>query len=150
MQHMSYMEAYRYPQWLMEGVAVYFSNQMGTSFYPGKDETCHAIEQGNYLPPFDFKTNREEKVQLNVKYRIAFMYSEFACIVEYLVAKYGKPKVLTYMKRMMNAQDHETVFKNIYGIAFPVFETNFRLYVSEYAVKSENENNVLSKRKTGP
>jgi hypothetical protein len=131
MQKMSYLESYQYPKWLMEGIAVYSTNQMGTSFYPSKDETYHAMAQGNFLPPFDFKTNREDKTKLNVKYRIAFMYSEFGCIVDYLVASYGKTKFLLYMKSLLKDDDHDKIFKQIYGIDFDKFLMNFRQFVEK-------------------
>ena len=86
------IHAYKYPAWLQEGIAVYSANQMGTSFYPNKSETYQAIKQGNFMPPLDFKTSREDRVKLNVKYPITFMYSEFACIVDYLAETYGKGK----------------------------------------------------------
>jgi hypothetical protein len=131
MQKMSYLEAYQYPKWLMEGIAVYSTNQMGTSFYPSKDETYRAVTQGNFLPPFDFKTNRENKTKLNVKYRITFMYSEFACIVDYLVANYGKTKFLSYMKSLMKDNGHDKIFKQIYGIDFDIFLIDFRQYIAK-------------------
>jgi len=50
------------------------------------------------MPPKYFKTGKEDDIKLEVKFRIAFMYSEFACIVDYLVTTYGKDKLLQYMK----------------------------------------------------
>ncbi|MCF8298346.1 MAG: hypothetical protein K9J13_12440 [Saprospiraceae bacterium] len=131
MQKMSYLESYQYPAWLMEGIAVYSTNQMGTSFYPSKDETYHAMAQGNFLPPFDFKTNREDKTKFNVKYRITFMYSEFGCIVDFLVANYGKTKFLLYMKSLLKDNDHDKIFKQIYGIDFDKFLIDFRQFVAK-------------------
>jgi len=130
-QHKGILAELRYPKWLLEGIAVYSTNQMGTSFYPSKDETFHAIAQGNFLPPFDFKTNREDKIKLNVKYRITFMYSEFACIIDYLVANYGKDKFLLYMKSLINSNDHDKIFKQIYGIDFDKFIKDFRQFVAK-------------------
>lgn len=131
MQKMSYLRSYQYPKWLMEGIAVYSTNQMGTSFYPSKDETYRAMAQGNYLPPFDFKTNSEDKVKLDVKYRITFMYSEFCCIVDYLIANYGKTKFLSYMKSLLKDKDHDRTFKQIYGIDFDKFLIDFRQFVAK-------------------
>jgi len=128
-QHKGILAELRYPKWLLEGIAVYSTNQMGTSFYPSKNETYHAITQGNFLPPFDFKTKRENKVKLDVKYPIAFMYSEFACIVDYLVANYGKTKFLSYMKSLLKDNDHDKIFKQIYGIDFNEFLKDFRKFV---------------------
>ena len=121
----------KYPKWLLEGIAVYSTNQMGTSFYPSKEETYHAIAQGNFLPPSYFKTKKENDVKLNVKYRVAFMYSEFACIVDYLVLKYGKTKFLLYMKSLIKSNDHDKIFKRIYGIDFDEFLVDFRKFVEK-------------------
>ena len=130
-QHKGILAELRYPKWLLEGIAVYSTNQMGTSFYPSKDETYHTITQGNFLPPFDFKTKREDNVKLNVKYRITFMYSEFACIVDYLVVNYGKDKFLIYMKSLIKSNDHDKIFNQIYGIDFKEFLIDFRQFVEE-------------------
>lgn len=120
----------KYPKWLLEGIAVYSANQMGTSFYPSKEETYKAIAQGNFMPPFDFKTKKENKINLNVKYRITFMYSEFACIVDYLIIKYGKDKFLLYVKTLIKENNHDAFFTKIYGVAFDESLAEFRKYVT--------------------
>ena len=117
-QNMNFLNIFTYPDWLMEGIAVYSTNQMGTSFYPDKNETYNYIRQGNFLPPFDYKTKNEDKIKLDVKYRIAFMYSEFACIVDYLVSTYGNDKFLFYMKSLLQNSDHDEVFRQVYGKNF--------------------------------
>ena len=128
----------RYPKWLLEGIAVYCTNQMGTSFYPSKEETYNAIAYGNFMPPFDFKTKRESKINLNVKYRITFMYSEFACIVDYLIIKYGKDKFLLYMKTLIRGNDHTEIFKKIYGFDFDETIAEFLKYVTTITKHTEN------------
>ena len=51
-QHMGIVNAYfNYPRWLLEGVAVCSSNQMGTSWYPSKEETYADIRNGSFMPP---------------------------------------------------------------------------------------------------
>jgi predicted SprT family Zn-dependent metalloprotease len=118
-QHMGILEAYRYyPRWLLEGIAVYSTNQMGTSWYPSKDETYDSIRKGSFMPPKYFKTKREDQINVDVEHRVAFMYSEFACIVDYLIRTYGKDRFLSYMKELFNNRKHDSVFKNNYGIAF--------------------------------
>lgn len=131
-QNAGLINAFRYPQWLMEGIAVYSSNQMGTSFYPGKEETYQYIYQGNFLQPLDFKTKNEDKTNLNVKNRITFMYSEFACIVEYLIVTYGKEKLLIFMKKLLKESDNDSVFREVYNIEFSQVIQNFRKHVSAY------------------
>jgi len=128
-QYSGPINAIKYPKWLLEGIAVYSSNQMGTSFYPSKRETYQAITQGNFMPPFDFKTKREDLVSLNVNYRQTFMYSEFACIVDYLINKFGKEKFLVYMKTLTKENDHDKIFRQVYGIDFEQILIEFKDYV---------------------
>jgi predicted SprT family Zn-dependent metalloprotease len=117
-QHSGIIRASQYPAWLLEGIAVYSANQMGTSWYPSKNETYSYIRKGNFVPPEYFKTKKEDQINLDVKYRTTFMYSEFACIVDYLIEKYGKDKFLLYMKACINNNEHDKLFKEIYGIDF--------------------------------
>jgi GR25 family glycosyltransferase involved in LPS biosynthesis len=127
-----------FPKWLLEGIAVYSANQMGTSFYPGKEETYQMIVQDNFMPPFDFKTKRENKIKLNVKYPITFMYSEFACIVDYLIIKYGKNKFLSYMKALIKENDHDEIFKRIYGVDFDESMSEFLKYAATATEQTES------------
>ncbi|MBN1499511.1 MAG: hypothetical protein JW982_05125 [Spirochaetes bacterium] len=124
-ENMSYIAAYRYPQWLMEGIAVYSTNQMGTSWYPGKKETYEIIKSGDYFPPYLYKTRKEDSIEIKTKNRIAFMYSEFACIVDFLITEYGMDKFHQYMNSLFTDYDHDEVFEKIYGIGFESFLNNF-------------------------
>jgi len=133
-QHAGIIRALKYPKWLLEGIAVYSSNQMGTSWYPSKEETYQYIRQGNFMPPDYFKTKKEDKIELDVENRIPFMYSEFACVVDYLVAQYGKEKFLVYMKRLLKERDNPIVFKEVFGIDFDAFLKGFQ----ETVINSEN------------
>jgi predicted SprT family Zn-dependent metalloprotease len=117
-QHSGIIRAFQYPKWLLEGIAVYSANQMGTSWYPSKNETYNYIRKGNFMPPEYFMTNKEDQINLDVRYRNTFMYSEFACIVDYLIKKYGKDKFLSYMKALINRSEHDKLFSKIYGIDF--------------------------------
>ena len=125
-QHSGILRAFKYPEWLLEGIAVYSANQMGTSWYPSKKETYNYIRKGNFMPPEYFKTNKEDQINLDVQYRITFMYSEFACIVDYLIEKYGKEYFLSYMKELTNNSNHDMVFKNVYSIEFGKCIQDFR------------------------
>src|ERR1035437_6858335 len=111
---MGFITAYFYfPRWLLEGIAVYSSNQMGTSWYPGKEETYEFIKEGNFIPPDFYNSDKEDQVQINVKNRIAFIYSEFGCIVDY----------------MITINNHDQVFNDIYGISFDKFIINFKEFI---------------------
>jgi hypothetical protein len=125
-QHLGLTKFNKFPKWLIEGVAVYSANQMGTSIYPGKQETYKLIKQGYFLPPEIFRTNEEKKFNLNLENKIGFLYSEFACIVDYMIDSFGKEKFIVYLKQLCDNPDNDEVFKNVYGIDFETFIYNFR------------------------
>ena len=78
------------------------------------------------MPPEYFKTNKEDRIDLDVQYRISFMYSEFACIVDHLIKEFGKEKFISYMKELTTISDHDKVFENIYGLEFDKCIYDFR------------------------
>ena len=128
-QHSGLLHAAKYPKWLLEGIAVYSSNQMGTSFYPDKNETYRLMQSGNFMPPDYFKTKKEDEIELDVEYRIPFMYSEFSCIVDYLIESYGKDKFLIYMKSLIKDSDHDEVFRQTFDTDFDTFLSDFKEFV---------------------
>jgi hypothetical protein len=129
-QQMTLILTYRYPSWLKEGIAVYSTQQMGTSWYPSKTETYSLIRQGNYMPPEYFQTQQEDRIPLKVPYRSTFLYSEFACIVDYLIATQGKEKFLRYMKNLFTNSHHDQVFQAVFGTDFQTFLSNFKAVVA--------------------
>jgi hypothetical protein len=130
-QYKDFLHKLSYPNWYLEGVATYSAGQMGTTFYPGKDETYRLISQGNFLDPRDFKTSREDKVKINFQYRVTFFYSEFACMIGYLDQVYERDKLLEYIKKLTEESNHDKVFKQVYGIDFDQFILNFKAYVGQ-------------------
>lgn len=125
-QHSGLINAQRYPKWLIEGIAMYSADQMGTSIYPDKNETYQLIQNGNFMPPDCFKNKKEDDIELEMEARIPFMYSEFACIVDHLIAEYGKDKFLVYMKSFLKKNDHDEMFKRIYGLEFDQYTIDFK------------------------
>lgn len=119
-----------YPSWLMEGVATYSANQMGTYLYPSQEETYALIRDGNWMPPKDFETARDDRVPLNVKNRKPFIYTEFACIVADLDARYGRTRFLGYLKRLLVASDHDAVFSASFGTDFDDYLAEFKSHVA--------------------
>jgi hypothetical protein len=130
-QHKGFLSELRYPHWLLEGIAMVSTDQMGTSFYPSREETYRLIHQGNFMPPYFFHTRREDSVKLDVNQRIAFIYSELGCIVDYLIRTGGRDRFLTYMKRLLGNGNPDRVFKEIYGIEFDESVRRFREYVDQ-------------------
>ena len=124
----------RYPQWLLEGIAVYCSNQMGTSIYPSKSATYQLIRAGNFMPPNCFRTININKNEIKLDFetfeeKIGFIYSQFGCMVDYLITIYGKDTFLIYMKKLTKDGNHTKIFKQTFGIEFDAFLTDFKDYV---------------------
>ena len=128
-QNMGLIADFRYPKWLMEGIAMYTAEQMGTSLYPSKNQVYELIREDNYFPPQFYKTNQEEDTQLNVENRIAFLYSEFACIVDYLIERYGEEKFHHYMTELFTNTNHDAVFKKVFNLSFSEFQNEFVEFV---------------------
>lgn len=138
-QNMGVLAAYVYfPRWLLEGIAMYHSNQMGTSWYPGKEETYASITQGNFIDPRDYATAREERTVPNVRYPIAFIYSEFCCIVDDLITTYGTERFVQYVKWLRSASNNDKVFREVYGIDFGDYLLDFKKRVKETEAAGEH------------
>ena len=125
-QNMGLRAKIRYPRWLLEGIATCSADQMGTFLYPGKPETLALIRAGNWIPPESFGTSDEDQVRLDVPERMPFIYSEFACIVDALIATQGRDRFLRYMKRLMAESDHDEVFRSVFQLDFDSWLDRFR------------------------
>ena len=125
-QNAGILHAWKYPEWLLEGIAVYSANQLGTSWYPSKKETYTLIQQGNFMPPAFYNTKKADRINLDIPNRVAFIYSEFGCIVDSLIESYGRDKFLQFMKRLCDGIDYKHAFNDIYGIHFDTFIEHFK------------------------
>ena len=83
------------------------------------------------MPPSYYKTRKEKKVQLDTEHRVTFMYSEFGCIVDYMIDKFGKENFLLYMKRLIKGNDHDKIFNEVFGIEFNKFLVDFQDHIAE-------------------
>lgn len=129
-QNAGILRAVTYPAWLLEGIAMYSANQLGTSWYPSTAETCEYMRQGNFIHPREFKTRSESRVSLQVSNRMAFIYSEFGCLVDFLVTEYGRDKFQQYMIRLLRESDHDALFEEIFYIDFETFILQFKKMAS--------------------
>ncbi len=120
--NMSLFAAVKYPGWLMEGIAVYNADQMGIDNYFSKKEVFKSIKSGIFLSPNDFGTilghNQKAVDLLAIDNKWWFVYSEFACIVDDLIIRYGKEKFILFMKTLLNGHDSGKAFNDTYGIEF--------------------------------
>ena len=112
---------------------MYSAGQMGTTLYPSKEETYQYIRNGNFVHPKYYQSKEKGKIELNVKHRIGFMYSEFACIVDYLIEQYGKDRFVSYIKTVIKDRNHDKAFIDIYGIEFNKFIEDFKSIVERQA-----------------
>ena len=136
-QNMNQGRKFGYPRWLLEGVATYSANQMGTYLYPSETETYTLMREGNWIPPEDYETDKEDHVPLSVNNRKPFMYTEFACIVGDLNRRYGRSAFLTYLKRLLTDGDHDTAFRGSFGIGFNEYIAGFRRRVVTATSRTE-------------
>ena len=54
---------------------------------------------------------KKSKIKLDLKNSVSFMYSEFACIVDYFILTYRKEKLILYIKKFCNNPDNNKEFK---------------------------------------
>ena len=125
-QNMGLRAKLRFPRWLLEGLATCSAGQMGSFIYPSRPATLALIRAGNWMPPETFGTTDEDQVPLDVPERMPFIYSEFACIVDDLIATHGRDRFLRYVKRLMVESDHDAVFRSAFQIDFDVCLDRFR------------------------
>ena len=136
-QNMNVLAKLRYPRWLLEGVATYSADQMGTHLYPSREETYALIQKGNWMPPQYYDTDDEDRVRLDVENRKPFIYCEFACIVDDLVAQFGRDAFLSYLKRLLTDHDHDVVFGEVFGVGFDAYLTALRARIDSTSSRPE-------------
>jgi hypothetical protein len=129
-QNMSLQTAVRYPQWFLEGLAVYSSNQFGKDGYLTKKDVSEEIKKGNFVEPNDWGTafspkgNTVKDCKVPKKYR--FIYSEFGTIVGDLIDTYGQENFFNLIQQSLNKNDFYIVFNKNYGIEFSKYLTEFK------------------------
>jgi hypothetical protein len=116
-QHAGLTRSLRLPKWLLEGLATYTARQMGTSFYPDREQTYRMLREGSFMPPPLFGTRAGDRVELRVKYPDAFVYSEFACLVDYLVETRGRDTLRGYLERLIAGERQAAAFEASYAMS---------------------------------
>jgi hypothetical protein len=138
-QNMSFFKSINYPQWFLEGLAVYSSNQFGVDGYLTKREASKKIEEGNFVNPKDWGTAFSSKgitvTECKVANKYRFIYSEFGCIVDDLINTFGREKFLKFFKQSLQSDDFYVLFKQTY-------KKDFSEYLEEFKTKIKATNNV--------
>lgn len=133
-QHTTLIQLANFPKWLLEGIAMANADQAGTGIYPSKEEVSRFIKQEIFFNPDDFGTwispqnDKTDKFILDNK--IAFFYSEFGCIINDLILRYGEHKFHQFLNGIITEDNYKEVFFNIYGIRFENYISIFKNDIS--------------------
>ena len=123
-QQMSILRNLRTPRWLLEGTAMDFAGQVGVGIYPTKSMVYDTVAGGVFCEPEDFGTcfggETGTAVSCPLENKIAFFYSEFGCIVEFLRSSYGAEKYQAFLKEVVASPefDVESSFEKVYQTSF--------------------------------
>lgn len=119
-----------FPDWLLEGLAVYNAQQRGVDGYLTRAEVGEQVRKGHFLSPADFiakpwrSTTAMRTFSMENKYW--FIYSELACFVEDLIQTQGEEKFLQFEAALLNGESEENAFPGIYGQSFASSIDDFR------------------------
>ena len=130
-QNMSLYRSQYYPGWLLEGTATYIANQRGVDEYLSKEQAFSKIREGYFINPDDWSTTLLKPQSKSVKYfplpnKFMFIYSEFACLVDDIIKRYGKERFLLYLTTLLKEKDDKRVFLKIFGIEFKQYLDEFK------------------------
>ncbi len=128
-QQMGVLGSMRYPKWLLEGIATYTADQRGTGAYPSRDSTYRLVREGNFMPPTVYQTKAGDDLEPNVENPLPFIYSEFACLVEYLIDSRGEARFWEYVRALMGDSDQDRAFCGVYGTDLEAVVEEFREHV---------------------
>lgn len=135
-QNMTFRTAIHYPQWFLEGLAVYSSNQFGVDGYLTEREVAIEIEKGNFVQPEDWGTAFSSKgktvkdCKVPNKYR--FIYAEFGSIIDDIIKIYGKEKFILFLKMSLQADDFYVLFNKTYNIDFAEYLKDFKMKIKSH------------------
>ena len=141
-QNMSFFHALTYPQWFMEGLAVYTSDQFGKDGYLTMEETFAKMKEGYFVEPEDWGTFLSGKgkavkdFKLKNKYR--FIYAEYGSIVAFMIEKFGKDRFDRFLRESLKSNDFYVLFKDVFGQEFHEFINDFKNYAASAKVPVNN------------
>jgi hypothetical protein len=124
-QHLSVLRSAKMPRWVFEGVAMDCANQVGVGVYPSKAKVYDTVAQGIFCEPADFGTylSGEKGTALScpLENKIAFFYSEFGCLVEFIRTSHGAQQYQAFLKDLGEspAFNVDRSFERVFGLKFP-------------------------------
>jgi hypothetical protein len=122
---------YYFPRWLIEGLAVYSSNQFGIDNYYTKEKAAQTIREGKFFRPEwlngPLQHESREALDFPLPEKAFFFYSEFGMIVDDLIAVYGEDNFHEYLRGLItDDSDTDTVFYTAFGISFNQYLVEFQ------------------------
>ncbi len=124
-QNMSLLRSLTYPAWIMEGLAMYSANQVGTDGYYTYEQTEEKIHEGYFVEPDDWGTilsaKGESVINCKLENKYWFIYSEFALIIRNLIDQYGQDHSIEFIKGTLTNKDFNQVFIISFKISFEEF-----------------------------
>lgn len=127
---------YYFPRWLIEGMAVYSSNQFGIDNYNTRKQVAETIKDGHFFRPEwlngPLQNEPKEAQQFPVPDKAFFFYSEFGMIVDDLIATYGEDSFQAYFHKLItdNSPDSK-IFLETFGISFEQYLNEFQKRIIE-------------------
>lgn len=130
-QHMPITRCLVLPVWLREGLAVQSAGQLGCDAYLSKDAVRRCMQQGYFLNPDDCGKARRHapayvKRQPPLIREPRFWYAESACLVDDLMAHYGKVRFFRFVTMLLQEGNAQDDFRRVFGTSFLQYVQDFR------------------------
>ncbi|MBI2816443.1 MAG: tetratricopeptide repeat protein [Acidobacteria bacterium] len=119
----------RVPRWFTEGLSVYEETQAHPGWGDPMDvQTIQALQQHKLLPLEDLNG---AFVRPKFPGQVPFAYFQGGLICEFIVEKYGFPKILTILNAYARGRTDAEGIKDALGLTLKDFDTEFLKYARE-------------------
>lgn len=129
-QHSSILTTITMPRWYLEGSAMACARQTGTGIYPSAAEIKKIVSKGLFFHPDDFGTwidsKHDREAAFPLENRIAFFYSQFGCLVDDMISRYGKEKFFRFTKMLVKGEESRKSFNMEYGLDMDAYLVIFK------------------------
>lgn len=131
-QHLGWSGMLGLPPWFEEGVATLSSDQMGVDGYFDRGQVIAWWRLGRVVPPSQYQSRWEDSdatMGLPEAERFHFLSSQYALLVDDLMARGGRPKFQSLLGRLLRGEEMGRAFQAEY-------ETSPDSYFSELVSRS--------------
>ncbi|NIR52305.1 tetratricopeptide repeat protein [candidate division KSB1 bacterium] len=119
----------RIPRWLAEGIAVYETSTANPHWHMNLDiPFIRAFRNDRILPLKDLDSGFNRPTNPG---QVTLSYFQASLVVEYLVEKYGHPKLQETFPKFKSDMETEPVFKEVYGKDLDALNEEFVDYVND-------------------